>query len=391
MAHVGCAPQRARPARRCCSVRPTTLPTPTGLTALLALTFVALSTTASARAPGARAPDRLSEPADEPWRAHGEPLERSDTATQLLAPTGRLALHGTLSLHFKPSGPDVTALAMLDVPLGALLAKKTGAAPKARAEPRSEPAPAPGQRRSSAAPEPQAALAPPAPESPPPTTPPPAVEASPYPAFVVSPEDARALVTAAQGEARLQQAERRLSSLATRARASALLPELRLRAARVTDEEERLAPTDYDPTRRLASVSSSLWLEARATFRLDRLVFADEEAGLERLKRELREERARLSATVLAHVAALARAHARANDASLPEAERALAWLSVVEHESALDELTGGASRAVLRAAAPRADASARALGRARDERGLATLDRPTPTAPPLPTTPSRR
>lgn len=330
---------------------------------LLPLALVLTAAPADARSLGARAPDRLVEPSDEPWRAHGEPLERSDTATQLVAPTGRLALHATVSLHLKPSGPDVAALAMLDVPLGALLAKKPSAA-KARAEPSVAAAPpaAPlGIRRSSAAPtaEPQrvekadrvdgASAAPAPPELPAALV----SEPSPYPVFVITPEEARALVGAAHAQAGLEQAERRLTSLAGRARASALLPELRLRAARVTDEEERLAPTDYDPSRRLASVSSSLWLEARATFRLDRLVFSEEEVGLEKQKRELRAERARLSAEVLAHVAALARAHAAQRDPSLAEHERALAWLSVLEHESALDELTGGASKGALRGASP--------------------------------------
>ena len=95
-------------------------------------------------------------------------------------------------------------------------------------------------------------------------------------------------VAAAHADAPLRE---RLDDLAARARYSSALPEVRLRAARRMDESETLSPTAYDPERVTASGGASLWLEARATFRLDRAVFADEEVRIERL-REAQEERA---------------------------------------------------------------------------------------------------
>src|SRR6185295_8786326 len=99
--------------------------------------------------------------------------------------------------------------------------------------------------------------------------------------------------------AKLDEADARLDALASRARTSALLPELRLRATRAIDESESVAPTEYDPLRRTASGGTSTWLEARATFRLDRLVFADDEIAVERLRAARAAERLRLVTKVL--------------------------------------------------------------------------------------------
>jgi len=98
------------------------------------------------------------------------------------------------------------------------------------------------------------------------------------------PRDARAAVSAAQDAAGVDEALERMDGLATRARWSALLPRLRLRATRLVDENTKVAPTSYDPSRRTSSGGASLWLEARTTWRLDRLVFASEEARIERLR-----------------------------------------------------------------------------------------------------------
>src|SRR5690606_41297240 len=64
--------------------------------------------------------------------------------------------------------------------------------------------------------------------------------------------------------AKLDEGEARLDALASRARTSALLPELRLRATRAVDESESLSPTEYDPLRRTASGGTSTWFEARS-------------------------------------------------------------------------------------------------------------------------------
>lgn len=177
--------------------------------------------------------------------------------------------------------------------------------------------------------------------------PPPAPDATPEepeppPAPLLSSELARGAVRAACKAARLDDAERRLDSLASRAKTSALLPELRLRATRAIDETESLAPTEYDPLRRTASGGSSTWLEARATFRLDRLVFADDEIAVERLRISRAAERTRLVAKVLELLDAWQRARAaEADPAAKPEA-RQRARLAAVTAEVSLDVLTGG-------------------------------------------------
>lgn len=100
----------------------------------------------------------------------------------------------------------------------------------------------------------------------------------------------------------------RLDRIATRARVSAVLPELRLRVVRGLDQSLRLLPTDSDPYRTQATDGASMLYEARATWRLDRLVFADEEIAVERLRAERAGERRKLVHHVLDVLAAWQRA-----------------------------------------------------------------------------------
>lgn len=116
---------------------------------------------------------------------------------------------------------------------------------------------------------------------------PPVVDEGPpasEPPVRVDPALARGAVAAALGRARVGDTRDRLDGLSSRSRSSATLPELRLRAMRVIDEDEALSPTEYDPSRITLSGGSSTWLEARATWKLDRLVFAREEIAVERLR-----------------------------------------------------------------------------------------------------------
>lgn len=100
----------------------------------------------------------------------------------------------------------------------------------------------------------------------------------------------------------------RLTGIATRARASAALPELRLRVVRGLDQSLRFVPTEGDPYRTQATDGASMLYEARATWRLDRLVFADEEIAVERLRAERAGERRKLVHHVLDVLAAWQRA-----------------------------------------------------------------------------------
>lgn len=170
----------------------------------------------------------------------------------------------------------------------------------------------------------------------------------------VSSELARTVIARALRHAAVPSAIARLDSMASRARASALLPELRLRASRVFDETQALSPTEYDPARVTASGGVSFWLEARTTFRLDRLIFADEEVAIERIRADQEERAARVSKTALSLLFAWQRARARRDDTTRDLGSREEAALEAVEMEVELDALTGG----YFAGAARRLDAS---------------------------------
>lgn len=175
-----------------------------------------------------------------------------------------------------------------------------------------------------------------------PATPPAKEQASPSIRTLVTPSVARAAVAAALEEAHLTEPFGRLDRLASRARTSALLPELRLRVTRLVDEAQALSPTEYDPGRVTASGGVSSWLEARATFRLDRLVFADEEVALEKQREERTQARQKLVDRVLDELFAWQRALAVRDDETQDPEERARAVIAAIEAEASLDVLTGG-------------------------------------------------
>lgn len=180
-----------------------------------------------------------------------------------------------------------------------------------------------------------------APPSSGPSEPQKALEPAPMP-LLLTPEMAREAVKAALTEATLLEPFLRLDAIAKRARTSALLPELRLRVTRQLDQSQALSPTEYDPARVTASGGTSLWLEARATFRLDRLVFADEEVPLEKHRDERADNRKKLVDRVLTELFAWQRAMVARDDESKEPEERARAAIAVIEAEASLDVLTGG-------------------------------------------------
>ena len=153
---------------------------------------------------------------------------------------------------------------------------------------------------------------------------------------------ARAAIAAAMEHARLDQTTSRVERLAGRARASALLPELRVRVTRQLDDSQVLSPTEYDPDRVTATVKASLWLEARATFKLDKLVFADEEVALERMREERLEAGRKLRERVLDTLFAWQKAQRLRDDPAVEPDVKLKADLDVIEAEVTLDVLTGG-------------------------------------------------
>jgi hypothetical protein len=170
----------------------------------------------------------------------------------------------------------------------------------------------------------------------------------PPPRWVLTPSLVRAALAAAQKASGYARTQDRLSSLSTRSKSSALLPELGLRAAHSTDESLRAASTLDDPYRYTAAGGADLALEARATWRLDRLVFADEELAVERLRSEAEKERLRLRERVLEKLFAWQRALLKAENQKLSAEARSLFLLAALEAELELDALTAGWFSAAL-------------------------------------------
>ena len=135
---------------------------------------------------------------------------------------------------------------------------------------------------------------------------------------------------------------RRLDSLTSRARSSALLPELRLRALRNTDQALRWVPTADDPSRVTQADGSGLILEASAIFRLDRLLFTSEELAVERLRQDAGEARLKLEARVQSALVGLLRAHQLGCAGHPDDPKTTLELVKGLELFEELDNLTAG-------------------------------------------------
>jgi len=208
------------------------------------------------------------------------------------------------------------------------------AAPRAmRADPRwaegppkkeSEPGPAPPPNAPAAGPAPSASNQP-------------ALGGAAFTARLAHGTVRHALATAGFLEARS-----RLFGLASRARSSAVLPELGVRTLRSSGQLLRLAPTVDDPNRYTQAGTSELTIEARLTWHLDRLVFADEEVSLERLQVERDAAERRLIDYVLERLELWQRGRVRSADPNTEPEQRDAAALSAATCAVELDVLTDG-------------------------------------------------
>jgi hypothetical protein len=157
----------------------------------------------------------------------------------------------------------------------------------------------------------------------------------------LTPSLARRTVTRALRVARISDM-RSLDSLAARARASAALPELRLRGARSIDDSVRWSPTVADPYQTTRTGGVDWLIEARLAWRFDRLVFDDAEIQVERLRDQRREAQARLIERVLEALIAWHKARLGQRDPLLGEDELMLFVLQELEASARLDVLTRG-------------------------------------------------
>ena len=168
----------------------------------------------------------------------------------------------------------------------------------------------------------------------------------------VTPRVARATVEAAWRAASLGSDDARLDAIVSRARWSAVLPETRLRATRFDDQRLSTDATT-DASRLRDSTGANVGLEARLTWRLDRLLYADDEPSFERMRLERHDARARIAARVLEALFHWHRAwlevrwaQAASRDAreppNRPSRDEVEAALRAMEAEATLDVLTAG-------------------------------------------------
>jgi len=184
------------------------------------------------------------------------------------------------------------------------------------------------------------------PAAPAPTPPAPATPVPAPPARVVElvpPAFARDCVSAALQTSGLGVDDARIDALVSRARASAWLPETRMRAMRLWDSANNattLATTDtanfYD------AVGANLVLELRLTWRLDRLLYAGDEGTLERVRLERLDARTRLATRTLEVLFTWERATLEGRQAAAGSPEEQSARLRASEAQATLDVMTAG-------------------------------------------------
>jgi hypothetical protein len=162
----------------------------------------------------------------------------------------------------------------------------------------------------------------------------------------------------------------RIESLTTRAKTSAMLPEVRLRAGRDVDQSMRLSPTADDPYRYTQTGAVAFVMDGSVTWRLSRLVFASEELSAERLRLAQSRERQRVTAATVNELLVWQLAWRRA--AAIGERGTTAAE-DLVESTLRLDVMTGGWFSAHQPAGDPLTEATPHASGR-----GVSLLPEPT-------------
>jgi hypothetical protein len=185
------------------------------------------------------------------------------------------------------------------------------------------------------------------PVAPPPPAPLPPPAPSPAPAeeptgVVVTSAVARKAVAAAWRTSGLGVDDSKIDGMVARARASAALPEARFRAMRVfllDGSQSTVVPID---TSSYETAGATLVLEGRLTWRLDRLLYADDEPSLERLRLERADARSKIAGRVLEALFQWQRAWLAVHSAKPGTREATDATMRLIEAEAGLDVMTGG-------------------------------------------------
>lgn len=153
---------------------------------------------------------------------------------------------------------------------------------------------------------------------------------------------ARDAVRAALRAAGFPEARDRSDRMVRRIGLSALLPILTFRVARSTDQSLRFSPTLDDPYRYSESGGAGWWVEGRATWHLDRLLFDHAELSVERIRAGRAEAAGQLARRVLELLFEWQRARLDGRDENLSDESRNAALIRASEAEVTLDVLTNG-------------------------------------------------
>jgi hypothetical protein len=154
---------------------------------------------------------------------------------------------------------------------------------------------------------------------------------------------AHACVLAAWRASGLGEDDAKIDSMIARANVSAALPETSVRAMQLWSEaNDTSTVTTSDATTLYDVLGSHFVLDVRLTWKLDRLLYAGDEAALERIRVERHEARSRLATRTLDALFALARAQVDAADAVPRSREAVEAHLRAAEATATLEVLTGG-------------------------------------------------
>jgi hypothetical protein len=185
---------------------------------------------------------------------------------------------------------------------------------------------------------------PPAPRPSPAVTPGPrTIVGTPAPnRVVVTPAVARRAVQRAWQTAGLGLDDAHIEAIIARARASGVLPEARFRAMRVfllDGSQTTVVPID---TSTYGSAGATLVLEGRLTWRLDRLLYSDDEPSLERMRLDQEEARGKVAGRVLEALFQWQRAWLSVHKATPGSREETDATMRLIESEAGLDVMTGG-------------------------------------------------
>jgi hypothetical protein len=162
------------------------------------------------------------------------------------------------------------------------------------------------------------------------------------PRFAIDASLARGAVRTAWRVSGIEVNDARIDAMIARSRLSAILPETRFRVMQVFQDGEHSTSYVDEAGTVVDTSGATTTIEARFTWRFDRLLFADDEPTLERVRLEREEARTRIGGRVLELLFAWQRAilDAAASDGgSRAETE---ATLHQAEAEISLDVLTAG-------------------------------------------------